>query len=262
MAWAISDSRGLNRALRESSPEEPKPRLYDFIENGGPLSREKRLDIYAEGYFARVLSSLSGDFKTLERFIGEAAFAKLISEYLDEYPSRFTHIGEVGIHLAHFIAGHDFGRKLPMLADLAELEWATIESFYSSDVPPLSEKRLAEIPTDAWPQVRLRLSPSVRLLKPGYGVHVLWRERDSETFPPELTRAETPLLVRRERYDVQVEELSLPAWEMLRCLKAGEPLGAICEAMQGEFEALASPPPLLQWFSAWVKTGVIFEIGY
>jgi hypothetical protein len=254
MRWAITEPRGLEKALA-SPRREPKPRRLDAIVEQPPLSRVDRLDVYAEGYYARLLECLEDDFSLIRRLTGEGAFRALVADYLEAHPSRTYTAAALGRHLPRFMKTHRLGRDLPYLIDVARLEWACVESFFAANVPGLDLARLQSVPAAAWPNARFELDPSVRLLRSGWRLAEEWiKADDAGDAPPEEGREW--LLVRRnsKNFRVVVEDIGPARYKALSLLAKGATLGEICERLSGE------ELDFNQCFREWVECGVISGI--
>jgi hypothetical protein len=282
MRWVITDPRGVDPALadpRPSSPEalkyadrynEPSRRLLDFVSGHPPLPASERLSIYAEGYFARLLESMTADFGALQAVLGEESFLKLVADYLKAYPSKSANIGEAGERLAAFLATHELGLEHPELVELASLEWAVIESFYADEHPAparLNPAALQSIPAESWPGASFELDASIRFLAPKSAVERLWYARHDES---EVTQAASLLapsepgaglfIFRNPHGHVDVERIGVAQLVVLRAMARGSTLTEICELLEPDSDG--GFPPLMQWFSGWVACGVISSIRY
>ena len=230
-------------------------------------TRNLRLGIYEDGYFARIVESMEQDFPALRRNLGEGPFLMLIGRYLKSHPSRFTNIGEVGSQLPAFLISElatDFPRHC---AELARLEWAIIEAFYATHAERLDPKSLSDIPPSAWSLARFAFDPSVRLMRTEWPVYQLWLDRHDELASDlgkfDLVPESQQLVIVRNREGVEVRLLTEAQSQILRWLKDEKAsLGEVCEklieaAPEGEAE---SSPPLMEWFGQWVQMGIFEKI--
>ena len=164
------DSADLSFLIRPDPPERGEGRL-DSVE---------RLDIYADMYFYRLRDALAEDFPRLARHLGETHFHNLVTDYLLAHPSRHFSLRELGRALPEFVRGHALERALPLLADLATLEWARVDVFDEADGHPLSQQALFEGGVSAPDAFRLGLIPAARLLAVDLRVLPLWKELGDE----------------------------------------------------------------------------------
>jgi len=135
-----------------------------------PCAREvlkplKRLDVYAEGYFGRLVDTSKSDFILTVNLLGEEKYRDLISEFLCVYPSRSYSVTNLGGGFARFVAETHWN-EIPGLLDAVRVDWAVIESFFADDWNPTNfGEFFAELAPEDQGRVMLSLHPSVRLLE-------------------------------------------------------------------------------------------------
>src|ERR1700722_17182464 len=85
------------------SPDLNQDFLSDFICDSEGFSASQRMAIYSDAYYIRIVSALAGDFKDLQRFMGESHFEKLAREYIESVPSNHFSLRNMGARLANYI---------------------------------------------------------------------------------------------------------------------------------------------------------------
>ena len=264
MRWAITDPRGVESALADpetGTRAEPAPRCIDRIAELAPLTRTDRLAVYAEAYYARILEALENDFPTLRQSIGESSFRKLVADFLIRHPSDSPNLGDLGSRLPGFLRSHEFHGLCDYLVEIAELEWAMVEAFYSFSTDPFEPSSLSGVPEEAWMGARMKLDPSVRLLRCGFPVDQLWNSRQSEDFESieESLQPETVhLVVHRPFEQSQVVRLTAPAYDVLARFHAGESLGDVLASLNDQ----VVPPEVMDWFQKWIQAGIIRKVEF
>src|SRR3546814_18820662 len=73
-----------------------------------------------------------------------------------------------GAEFPDFIASFPPAESLPYLADVARIERAATEAYHECEAIPLILSALADVPPDRAPMLRVRLHPSLRLVRPPY----------------------------------------------------------------------------------------------
>lgn len=229
------------------------------------LTALERLAIYNSAYHARLLECLREEFPVLAHALGQETFDAFAVGYLQRYPSRSYTLVQLGAAFPRYLAetrpsaeeGEDSSADWPdFLIDLATLEWTFSAVFDGPGVegqPTLSADQLRAIPAERWPEARLVPVPCLRLLALRYPAHryftAVRRNGDAELPDP----AETFLAFTRRDYVVRHYELSRPAYEVLRALAAGAPVGqaiaVAVEAASPELDHLARN--LHDWFKRW-----------
>jgi hypothetical protein len=136
----------------------------------------ERLDIYADMYFYRLRDCLAEDFAKVVALIGGARFHNLVTDYLLASPSSHFSLREVGRALPGFLGTHPLASQIPILPDLARLEWARLDVFDEVDAEPLSRQWLLEKGGTHPEQLPVTLIGSARLIRVDASVPGLWRQ--------------------------------------------------------------------------------------
>jgi hypothetical protein len=265
--WILVDPRGVSEALKNPQPKdtthpdrytEPNVKMRGLIENSGQSDLEKRLSIYAEGYFSRILEVIEGDFKATTRILGEDEFSRLVAEYLKDYPSKETNIGEIAKHLPKFAQTYDFFSELPYLKELITLEWSIVESFYAKESTNFDLNNLIKISDSEWPLVTFEFDSSVKLHEFNWAVDSLWQARESDPFKPVLEKlSKSFILLYRSDNDVKVKNISNLEFRVLTLLKSGLTLGEVT----GQIDLQENLEKNLSgWFSEWTSARLFNNI--
>ncbi|MEW6055516.1 MAG: DNA-binding domain-containing protein [Bdellovibrionota bacterium] len=257
MRRVLTQPKGVFEALEEDKRNGTKGCL-EFIVDQAPLSREKRLDIYANGYFMRLLECMASDFEVVHRLIGPHVFRSLVAEYLSKHPSKTFSIDDVGEHFPRFLRYSETTNEMPWLADLAQLEWLCYLSIYAHDLPGFDRGKLAKMSEDDWAGATLALDSSVRLFRSSWSIDELWEleELDLEQAKEDQCR----LVVYRRNFNATFERLEPLAFEVLAMAQAGFSLGTICEKLAGLLSPGQEPPPLMGWFQDWIECGILRDV--
>lgn len=193
------------------------------------LSKIKRLDIYANMYFFRILDCLKEDFPAVLKIIGKDRFHNLATDYLLKYPPRHWSLRYAGDRLPSFIKQHPIRKKHPFLEELAEMEWLLTQAFDARDDPPLRKEELESLEPSQWGKLSLTLHPSVHLKT------FRWTVDQKKVFQKTIH-----LLVWRQGFKVYYKRIDKFEWKVIRSLKRGARLAKVCEmatTLYGEKEA-------------------------
>ena len=85
------------------------------------LSASQQIQIYQNAYYERIVAAMMQDFPTITAFLGESAFAGLVCDYINHYPSQHFNLRYIGKNLSDFIAQKD--ESFAAFSDLAKLEY-------------------------------------------------------------------------------------------------------------------------------------------
>ncbi len=189
--FSLGGSPGYARRLEAATDQLP-------IGGDERLPPADRLGIYTQMIFVRIRDAIAEDFQATQTALGEADWDDLIARYLQAHPTTHPDLRLAPRHLPAFLRKNG----PPGLADLADLEWALMESFTSADATILQASTLQSLPTEAWPEVLLRAIPSLRILTPSSDADRNRRQLlDGDS--PEL-RPTTPFGLRLWRRELRV----------------------------------------------------------
>lgn len=244
------------------------------------LTGDERLAIYRNAYFARLVECLRGIFPLVAKTVGSEAFDELAIGYLSRYPSQSYTLNRLGDGFGRYLEetrpdrdadGRPTEDWPDFLVDLVRLEWAIDDVFDgpgSEGQPPLAAMELAEklqaLDARQWSVAKLIADPSLRLLAfrfPVNDYYTALRWGDDEDPPPLPSPEPSWLALTRREFVVRRHALTLPQYELLGELLAGQTISAALESTvasgHSSVEALAAE--LRDWFSDWMAAG--FFVG-
>lgn len=202
------------------------------------MSAEARLGIYRNNVLHNLIEALRDVYPVVERLVGEEFFAHAARHYIQGHPSTSGDIHRFGEHFAGFLEA--FCSQLVYLGDTARLEWAWHEVFHAAEHPPLSLKRLAEVPPEDYASLRCSLHPACRLLSSLYPVHCIWQFNQpghdtGETI--DLAEGGVRLLIHREPgcFAIAMEPVWAGEYTLLEELAQGNTLAnAVARAYEAQ----------------------------
>jgi len=257
------------------SDEAAAERLGDIEAVIAPSSKQtsaERIDVYAHGYWARLLDCLREDYPTLRSALGDDAFDAFAVGYLQTYPSQSYTLGKLGARFPQYLEetspqGDGSEAWLVPLIELAEMERAVSDIF---DAPGgetlgyLTPEDLAAIEPKRRATLRLTPLPTFRLLHFRSEVNDYFTALRGSPEPMEVPLAdlgETYLALSRREFVVRRHPLTREQFELLTSLAAGASLGeslvALAEANQlqhGRADGI-SPELVARWFTDWSRAG-------
>jgi hypothetical protein len=232
--------------------------LERLVTPGPQLSAADRLQIYNDGYFARLVECLSDDYPALSYALGESDFAALARGYIELYPSRSRSLNAYGRHMAAFCRT----RSEPWAAfasDLARLEWALVEVVHEPVSHSLAPDALSTIPAARWQTARLVPSRSLRLLGFDYPVNDYFQGFREDREPQLPEPAPTATAVYRQGLALWRMGLEPSAALLLEDLISGAPLALAIAALERRSDGVTAGEELArllpQWLGSWVQSG-------
>lgn len=206
--------------------------LHELIV-GGRLSPEARLDIYRNNTINNLCNALKADYPVVVRLVGDEFFTHAAKTYIAGTPSASGDINDYGESFPEFLAAFPPAAGLPYLGDVARLERAWKQAFYSAEAETENFSALADMPVQHLAGLRFRLHPSLRLIASPYPVLRIWMSNQpTESCASEICLDDGAECVLLHRVGGRVEmALTTPAeYKWLAILLAGRSLGEAVEA--------------------------------
>jgi hypothetical protein len=264
----ITEPDGVEAALAASGDSEAAE-LAELVRGGGGLGPVARLAVYSHAYFARIHDCLLEDFGALARALGPEAFHDLVKTYLMVHAPTRASLRDAGAHLARHLSSAPFdaifSRRCPYAADLARLEWATIEAFDALDSPVLALADLVSLARSEWAACRFELIPSLRMLTTTWPVHVVRELFDREAAAdwheaPRLRVEATCLRVWRQSERVRYRRISRLEIEALAAARAGASFESICDRLAASRDPADAARAAAGCLGSWVSDGLVARL--
>ena len=215
MKSLIEIQKSFGKAIRGEDPAE-------FAKNiipGGKLDSSACVQVYRDGYIARLTSSLGETYETIWRILGDDAFFKLAQDYIRDHDSRSYNLSDYGASFPDHTASHY--AEYPYLRSLAEFELVFKEVFHAEENPAFN---MAEADLSNPEKLSFRFTESARLLSCEHSIFQLWNSRLQDDFilpgEAELNRPENYLLFRKD-FITYCEILTYPEFIVLKSLFEG-----------------------------------------
>jgi hypothetical protein len=251
----------------------------EFIKPNDRLSSFERLEIYNRQYWFRVLDCLWDDYPGLRAILGRRKFMKLITAYLERYPSDSYTLRDLGNRLEQFLREEPqwAAPREELALDMARFEWAQIVAFDGPSKPPVTPDDILDTPAQ---KLRLGLQPYLSLLELDYAVDeflIAVKKRDSDALRGEASnavdsaptararrkpirppkRAKVFLVVHRHDNMLYYKRIEPEAFAILSALAQGTTLENACS------DAIAAsnrtnidwPTQIKVWFDDWGVLG-------
>jgi hypothetical protein len=191
-----------------------------------------RFSVYRNNVALSLTEALEVGFPAVRALLGQDAFRDIAGIFLRRHPPRTPMLMFYGAEFADFLAGFVPLQHLEYLPDLARLEQALRAAYHAADADPIDPAELQALPPDTLAATRLRLAPSLCLLRSSWPVHGLWRQAVEGQPAPEMHPQDT--LILRPGYDPEAMVLPAGAAAFIAALHAGQPLAEAAEAGQTE----------------------------
>jgi hypothetical protein len=220
-----------------------------------PLSRRPAFAVYRNTALQGALSALAATYPTIERLLGDAAFAALALRFVRTVRPATPVLSDYGEGFPEWLALQPALADLPYLADVARIDWMCLEAHRAPDAPPLDPVTLSDVSPESWMKRRASLHPATRISWFRLPAPSIWiAARDGlldHGYAPEW-RAEGVLVTRPDRA-VQAVCIDAVTHRLLGGIRLGETVGqAACAAA-----ALYPAADIGQCFARILESGAI-----
>lgn len=157
-------------ALYDSDDAGP---IEDIAGNG--LEPPARLRIYRNSCSEIQTAALRAAFPAVLALVGAAFFEQTARGYRHAQPSASGNLQRFGAGFAGYLASLSSLVDYPYLPDVARLEWRRQMAVLAADMDSTDSGCDVAAPPAALQRQRVRLHPSVQLLRSPYPVMTLWR---------------------------------------------------------------------------------------
>jgi len=243
-------------AARGAAALVPASRTDRVVLPSARLSAPQRVGVYHGMYLTRMREALESDYPGLARFLGPAAWERLVQSYVEAHPSRSTTLNVLGQDLPDF-ARTARVRRPAFCRDLARLEWAVTEVFDAPETPPLTEAALAAVAPGEWERARLVPVAALRLvvLEHDAGAH-LDALREGKRRRPPVRRRRNRVVVCRRNYAVFRREQPAAAFALLEDLVKGLTVGRALARAVDRRGARLGADEAFRLFHDWAAMGL------
>jgi hypothetical protein len=251
----------------------------EFIKANDRLSPFERIAIYNKQYWYRLVDILYDDYPGLVAILGRLRFNRLVTEYLQQYPSRSFTLRDLGGNIGRFIEENPAiipPSRLQLCKELAAFEWAQVIAFDEPGPPPLCVDDLLGSNPE---KLKLGVQPYITLL------HLHWplddftvklkrsslrgeasNAVDSPTRKPAKKKIVIPkrqeifVAVHRLDNDLYYKRMDVNAYTILMQLQQGKSLAsAVAAAVEQSDDASSWVAQIQPWFSNWTEMGWFYK---
>lgn len=232
-----------------------------YIDNRQPDFAKARLYIYKDGYYLRLIEALQKDYPGVFSLLGKEAFKEMTTQYIDQKPSQHYSVNVFGSKIPGFLKQTSPYSQRSELAEMAAFELALNRAITTLDAPALSPDEMSKISQDKWPALKIKLHPSLQILKLKWNVADIWHAVVEKNPPPILTKGQTNTWIVW-RKDMLTYYLMLNSQEafILQSMQKNLPVAKICEGLCRWFSDEQVPQYLVNAILRWLNDKLLSEI--
>ena len=190
----------------------------------------KRFSVYRNNVAGSLTRALEAAFPTVRKLVGDEFFAAMAGVFLRAHPPQSRMLMLYGDGMPEFLERFSPVAHLAYLPDMARIDQAMRESYHAADSSPLPESEFQRLIGEDIAELRLRLAPSLRLVRSRWPVVSIWAA-NHENGPQPRAEAEDALILRPE-FDSRPLVLPTGGAAFVTALLAGQTLGEAVEAAE------------------------------
>lgn len=192
----------------------------------------KRFAVYRNNVAVGLIEALRDAFPAVHRIVGADFFQAMARAYVMIEPPRSPILLDYGARFPDFIRQFGPAAVLPYLADVARIERAWTEAYHAPEAVPIDPAVFMAIGPDQLPSIRLRLHPSLRIVRSRFPALTIWQMNvaDGVPVPLDLAGGGEDVLVVRPAADVEVRSIAAGSPEFIQTLAGGASILAALEA--------------------------------
>jgi hypothetical protein len=187
----------------------------------------KRFAVYRNNVASSLTRALEAAFPTVRKLVGDEFFAAMAGVFLRAHPPTSRIMMLYGDDLPGWLEGFPPVAHLGYLPDIARLDQAMRESYHAANSEPLAPDEFQRLLGSDIGGLRLRLAPSLRLVRSRWPVQSIWAAT-TETSPAPQPGAEAALVLR-PLFDPRPHRLSAADGEFVEAVQRGKTFGQSLE---------------------------------
>jgi hypothetical protein len=221
-----------------------------------------RVDVYADGYYARLVEALGTTYPALKAALGESEFERTMRDFIAAEPSRYYSVRDYGARVADHLQGSGALMRAHVLAQLARWEWTLADVFDARDDAPADVEALAAIPHQRWAQVGFGLRACVYRFVTDSNAVDWWRAARGQGEAPDDFKAE-PLvnwLLWRRGVATVFRSLEPDEAAAVDAALSGASFAVLCERIADHIGAADAPLRAASLLRGWFAEELIATV--
>lgn len=230
----------LERSFADAILSEDAPIPMPVQLASGPATTS-RFGVYRNNVMASLLNALASRYPVARRILWPETFDGAARLFVTLQPPRSPVLLHYGDGFPQFLRTIGQGAAADYAADIAELEAARTRAYHAADATPLPGEAFASFSPDMLPNLRLKLHPSITLLRSRFPVVSVW-EASQTGMDVDVWKQEAALIAR-PHLEVEVWRLPPGGYEFFAALVDGKAIGSAIEdamAVAADFDLAAS----------------------
>jgi hypothetical protein len=237
----------------------PDGRMDNQVTTTARAGARERLGIYANAYRLRLLEALDTEFPGLHTLVGDEEFDRLGRAYIDAHPSQHYSLRWYGHQVTAFLRATPPYADHPVLAEMAQFEWAMSLAFDADDSTVVSVEDMLALPPEAWAGMGLLPHPSVQRVNLQWNVPVFWKAVQAGQDPQAPEQVPLPIgwVLWRQELNTYFRSLGVDEAWGLDALLTGVSFPDLCQGLCVWVDEDHAPAHAAGMLKRWVQDGMV-----
>jgi hypothetical protein len=214
------------------------------------------MDIYRNGYFARLSEVLGEHFGACWKILGDETFQDICTEYILNHPSSEWNINRYGKSFPAMINSNFAVEDYPFIGDLAILEWNKQSLFHKKDDEGLNAEEGQKLGLNE--NAKIKLVSSMQIGTSIFNIPTIYSAaKSNENHFPENWEEPTSWILYKKDNQVYIHLISRALFLMLTELINGKTINEALQKFESAHKNSAKTPEeqseevktLFQWIS-------------
>jgi len=133
-----------------------------------------RLKIHRDNFVISLTQVLAGTYPSVWRVLGFEIYNEVAAAFVARQPPCKPQLLDWGGGFPEFLERLPLVNDRPWLPDLARVDWARNEAYFSADAVPVTHTDITAVPTDRYENLKFVLLPSVRVFRSDFSITAMW----------------------------------------------------------------------------------------
>lgn len=206
--------------------------LTSYIDHKNKINIKDRIGVYKSTSKFVFMHCVKDIYPLCKTLIDEKEFEYLVEDYVCKFPNAQRDVTFYGHRFSEHIKRYKKSPEWLFLRNLAQLEWAIYNAYYSQNTPPWPSKAFETSSSKSIDSIRLVLNDSVCLISSEWPLlkhYQLLLDDDTFNLPDYSEKSTTYIIVYRKKYRGEAEKLNKDEWDILTSVKKQNSLADIIQ---------------------------------
>ncbi|MDM3871592.1 DNA-binding domain-containing protein [Porticoccus sp. W117] len=236
--------------------------INNLVLDDDKLGADTRLGIYRNAYRLRLREAIDNDHEILGLYLGDDLFEEMVAGYTQQHPSHYRSLRQFANQLPTYLATTEPFKNHPIIAEIAAFERLLLDVFDAPEVPRSTLTELQQLAPEQWPNMQLRLHPSVQLFNARWNSVESWQQLRAEQAPEPATEQPDSLWLMWRSIERLSEFRSCEPleWNSLQLALRGGNFADLCEQAATVMPEQQVGEVMAGQLQEWLSIGIVSQI--